>query len=185
MTVTFRQLLLANESTRKRLLATIQPRKEEEIEQDRPTDAVDIVPTTSLVHEPIISPTHNIDPVPAPDPSILDNPTDIATTTIEIPITDTATADIEIPTATECVTLSDTCYEVEAIVDSRFNPSRQRKEFLVKWSGYPPIWNSWEPEEHLQCPGLMEEFLQRHVDSRFLQVSAGGCLDHPRGEPRC
>ena len=38
-------------------------------------------------------------------------------------------------------------WEVETILDTRKRYGKQ--EFLVKWKGYPPYENSWEPEENL------------------------------------
>lgn len=171
MTVTFRQLLLANESTRKLLLAAIQqPRGEEEGEQEKPASAIDTVSPAApspLVPEPAASPTttHNhLDSASVRDPRIIPDTTPVAPAIAgALPTTTT--------TSIECAAVGDACYEVEAIVDSRFNSARQRQEFLVKWVGYPSIWNSWEPSEHLQCPVLMEEFRQGRDGRCGFQVS--------------
>ncbi|KAL4459513.1 hypothetical protein ABPG74_018126 [Tetrahymena malaccensis] len=40
-------------------------------------------------------------------------------------------------------------YEVEKILDSRYNPKTKQKEYLVKWENWPIEDSTWEPYEHL------------------------------------
>ena len=40
-------------------------------------------------------------------------------------------------------------YQVEMILDDRFNDDLQRKEWLVKWEGYTVEESTWEPLENL------------------------------------
>ncbi|KAK5638820.1 hypothetical protein RI129_013115 [Pyrocoelia pectoralis] len=49
-------------------------------------------------------------------------------------------------------------YTVERIIDKRVNSATGTIEYLLKWQGYSDKDNSWEPEENLDCPGLVEEF---------------------------
>jgi hypothetical protein len=41
-------------------------------------------------------------------------------------------------------------YEVEKIVDQHFNKSKKRREFLVRWKGYGPEHDTFEPEKKLE-----------------------------------
>ena len=48
-------------------------------------------------------------------------------------------------------------YTVEAIVDER--KVGTRKEYLVKWDGYPAESNTWEPKENLDnCKAIVDEW---------------------------
>jgi len=52
-------------------------------------------------------------------------------------------------------------YEPEAILDVRLR--RKKEQYLIKWVGYPPEENSWEPLEHLEnAMELGKEFKAQH-----------------------
>ncbi|CAK93162.1 unnamed protein product (macronuclear) [Paramecium tetraurelia] len=43
-------------------------------------------------------------------------------------------------------------YEVESIIDRRFDEQAKSYLYQIKWKGYPHSQNTWEPIEHLQNP---------------------------------
>ena len=47
-------------------------------------------------------------------------------------------------------------YEVEKILDKRKHYGKI--QYLIKWKGYPLSEASWESENNLNCPDLLEEF---------------------------
>lgn len=66
-------------------------------------------------------------------------------------------------------------YEVERIIEVHHRRNGQR-EFLVRWKGFKPKDDTWEPEEHLNCQDLIDKFMGRvekalSVDSKELRVS--------------
>ena len=47
-------------------------------------------------------------------------------------------------------------YEVEEIIDERTN--RRKKQYLIKWIGYPASENSWVNEKDLHSPELLADY---------------------------
>merc|ERR1711962_1660302 len=48
-------------------------------------------------------------------------------------------------------------YVVEKILDHRLAPDG-RKQYLLKWKGYPDEENTWEPSENLNCMKLIATY---------------------------
>ena len=48
-------------------------------------------------------------------------------------------------------------YEVEHVLDMRWTVDGKR-EFLIKWRGWGPSWNNWEPEEHILDRRMLRKF---------------------------
>ncbi|XP_015119463.1 heterochromatin protein 1 [Diachasma alloeum] len=51
-------------------------------------------------------------------------------------------------------------YEVERIIDVYFKKNGKR-EFLIRWKGFKPSEDSWEPEDNLNCPDLIKKFMAK------------------------
>jgi hypothetical protein len=54
----------------------------------------------------------------------------------------------------------DLAYQVDSLLDKRTRNIGRRKvvEYLVKWAGYGPEHNSWEPDTNINDPALIEAF---------------------------
>ncbi|XP_011496142.1 PREDICTED: uncharacterized protein LOC105360841 [Ceratosolen solmsi marchali] len=66
-------------------------------------------------------------------------------------------------------------YEVEKIIEVHFKKNKTR-EFLVRWKGFSPNEDTWEPEKHLNCPELINKFMEKlekikSVEARELRAN--------------
>ena len=57
-------------------------------------------------------------------------------------------------------------WEVEDIVDYQYCKEQQAGLYLVKWVGWGPESNTWEPEAHLQCTDLLVNFYKARIRER-------------------
>lgn len=54
-------------------------------------------------------------------------------------------------------------YEVEDIVDHKFKG--KKKYFKIRWKNYEEDQDTWEPEEDLACPEIIERYLEKHPEA--------------------
>lgn len=54
-------------------------------------------------------------------------------------------------------------YDVEAILDVRHLKNKKR-EYLIRWKGFSPNSDSWQPEDNLSCDELLKNFLNNFDD---------------------
>lgn len=76
-------------------------------------------------------------------------------------------------------------YTVEKIIDSRIN-AHGVKEYFLKWIGYDDKDNTWEPEDNLDCPGLIRAFEAERTKEkeRKKRKAAGTPTDEMKGAKR-
>nr|CAD2130152.1 unnamed protein product [Meloidogyne enterolobii] len=73
-------------------------------------------------------------------------------------------------------------YVVEAICNKRVLPNG-RVEYLLKWEGHPESEKSWETEENLNCPELIEKF--NCFQKRMLNAKPLGPVKEIIGSASC
>ena len=62
----------------------------------------------------------------------------------------------------------DGAYEVGRIQEVKFKKNGDR-EFLIRWKGHGPNDDTWEPEDNLNCDGLIEKFMEKHEKAIMIE----------------
>lgn len=60
-------------------------------------------------------------------------------------------------------------FEVEKIIEVHFKKNKT-KQFLIRWKGFSAADDTWEPEENLNCPDLIEKFMQKVQKAKTADV---------------
>ena len=62
-----------------------------------------------------------------------------------------------------------------------------RREFLIKWKGWGPKWNNWEPEEHILDRRMITKFDRKRKANPASLASPMGDADNfsMRSKRRC
>ncbi|XP_030829163.1 chromobox protein homolog 1 [Strongylocentrotus purpuratus] len=58
-------------------------------------------------------------------------------------------------------------YQVEKVVDKRIH--KGRVEYLLKWKGYGDDESTWEPQDNLECPDLIEAYEKKIREKEALK----------------
>jgi hypothetical protein len=53
-------------------------------------------------------------------------------------------------------------YEVEAIINHRYQGRNRALQYLLKWKGYPDADNTWEPADQVHAPLLINRYHKKH-----------------------
>ena len=58
-------------------------------------------------------------------------------------------------------------FEVEQIVDSRRTGRKKTLEYHVRWKGYSPAHDSWEPAKQIRAPELIKEYQMKMIGRKI------------------
>lgn len=62
-------------------------------------------------------------------------------------------------------------YEVDRIIDVYFKKNGKR-EFLIRWKGFKPSDDTWEPEDNLNCSDLIKKYMDKVDEAKSLEPRA-------------
>ncbi len=69
-------------------------------------------------------------------------------------------------------------YKVETILDSRQFGRRRKKQYLIKWKGYPDSDNEWVDKQNVHAPEAIREFESRNPASKA-HINRGNTSEFP------
>ncbi len=77
--------------------------------------------------------------------------------------------------------VGDIIYDADRVLDHRTNPSTKRREYLIRWSGFPADFDSWQSEQSIRDTPLLSEYwgLQQIADSETPATSSVWFLAPP------
>ena len=72
------------------------------------------------------------------------------------------------------ITDNETIFRAEKLIDTRV--WKGRREYLIKWEGFPQSENTWEPEDNIYDPNLIEGFNAMQKKNRCPRIAAFGVV---------
>ena len=66
----------------------------------------------------------------------------------------------------------DDVYQMDYIVKDRINNKTGKKEYLIKWTGYPHSQNTWEPEDHITDRRTLKKYQRQKAGIQYSDLSS-------------
>src|SRR5712671_3216709 len=77
-------------------------------------------------------------------------------------------------------------WEVERIIGMRYYGTKKIKQYRIRWKGYAPAQDTWEPIKNVHAPELVQQFLdeQRHGRDTSIRMARVGATKDDMNDPR-
>ena len=77
-------------------------------------------------------------------------------------------------------------WEVEQIVGMRLFGQKKTKQYRIRWKGYSPTHDTWEPAKDVHAPELVQQFLKEQNSRQGMSIRATcmGTIEDDMHEPR-